>query len=273
MSGLWAQSVGSWLEHPFYVHHNNSNVIISRRASVLGTERCYGQWQTSIAGRQGLEPAPPKRGRCVWLLGWWWCVGTLVSSCQESEGGGGLPSLQHLPVLLARGQGRNRNTSSEPRIARPLRLNINFTSHFLNGCPTQDGQSEGLRSITKVAFADPAPPPIHQPPTLHHPPQPSNPGVAPAPTFSKRWGEIGGSSALEPLPEPRGACTCKCTAQAQPGSQNAPRPTSHAACHPSVSLQQTSDVLYTCVRELPVLYMVVTGLEMTQSVVQATGGL
>lgn len=54
VSGLWALAVGSWLEHPFYVHHNNSNVIISRRA-------WDGEAMWQPAAGQGLEPALPKR--------------------------------------------------------------------------------------------------------------------------------------------------------------------------------------------------------------------
>lgn len=48
-SGLMSLAVGSWLEHRFYVQHNNSNLVISRRA-------WDGECNVVAASGQGLEP-------------------------------------------------------------------------------------------------------------------------------------------------------------------------------------------------------------------------
>ena len=106
-SGLMTLSVGSWLEHPFYVHHNNSNLVISRRS-----QDGEGNVVAVAAGGQGLEPVAPRRGVGVCVCGavlfcsvlvWSGLVwsggvsGTLVCCVNPNpKDGGSLPRLESL---------------------------------------------------------------------------------------------------------------------------------------------------------------------------------
>lgn len=192
-----------------------------------------------MAGRQGFGAGAAQEvyGSGVVWCAVWVCVcvcvsGTLVCSQLLENGRQAAPSGTFPSLLRAASWSGSQPKHSRPNLdARLPRLGwiFNFASHFLNGCPTQDGQSEGLRSI--ACFSRPRPPPLHQPARASQPasqqPHRTAPAPAPpAPTKTRR----GAAAHSNPSRDPGACtCTCTCTAQAQPGSQNGPRPTSNAA--------------------------------------------
>lgn len=131
------------------------------------------------------------------------CVsGTLVCSQLLENGRQAAPSGTFPSLLRAASWSGSQPKHSRPNLdARLLRLGwiFNFASHFLNGCPTQDGQSEGLRSI--ACFSRPRPPPLHQPARASQPAATQD-GSCPSSPSSDQNAE-GSSSTLEPLPGPR----------------------------------------------------------------------
>lgn len=155
---------------------------------------------------------------------WVVCVsGTLVCSQLLENGRQAAPSGTFPSLLRAASWSGSQPKHSRPNLdARLPRLGwiFNFDSHLLNGCPTRDGQSGGLRSI--ACFSRPRPPPLHQPAATQDGSCPSSP----APT--RRRGQQQHTRTPPGTPEHSHAHV-QARHRRSPAVKTAPRPTSNAA--------------------------------------------